>query len=176
MSTLKGESAQRTKSGPGEGVASRAIETDTGVLFLNDIGIQRGGPKEYDNDVAICTSIPNFKPPADPTNGKLAGVPPVTGPAISPILPSFPVGRGISLPLPFGQLLRTCDKCNCKALIAWSIRMRRGGCGVVCLDHGLEVNSATRDLVLLTQSEGRQYTFISLEHKAVIQAFLKCGS
>jgi hypothetical protein len=53
--------------------------------------------------------------------------------------------------------------------------MKKRGCGVVCLDHGLEVNSATRDLVLL-QREGRQYTFISLEHKAVIQAFLRCGS
>jgi hypothetical protein len=70
MSTLKGESAQPTKNSPGEGVASRAIETDTEVLFLNNIGIQRGGPKEDDNDVAICTSIPNSKPPANPTNEK----------------------------------------------------------------------------------------------------------
>jgi len=145
---LKGELTQFMKNR--EVASSRSVETgkDSEALRINNIGIQRGDPEEVDNGAAICTSTPNSKPAAIPTDEKLAGVPPGTsrpGSPAPPVLPSYPVGRGISLP--FGQLLPTCDWCSCNALIAWS-RTTAEGSGVLCLDHGLEKNSATRDLVL----------------------------
>ena len=89
-------------------------------------------------------------------------------------LPSYPVGRGISLP--FGQLLPKCDACSCNALIAWRGREKKlgkkKGRGVLCLDHGLEENSTTRDLVILTLDRYRRYSFISPEHEAAIRAVL----
>ena len=159
-----------------EVAASRIVETNTELLILNNKGIQRGDPKEDDNGVTASTSTPNSDPPATLTNEKLVGVPLVTSrlaPAASLVLPSYPVGRGISLP--FGQSLRKCGECSCTALIAWSAQMPKGF-GFVCLDHGLEESSATQDLVLLTRNIYRHYSFISPEHKAAIQTFLRCGS
>jgi len=135
--------------------------------MINNKGVQRGDPEEDDNG----TSTPNSEPPATPANERLAGAPPVTsgpGSAVSPVLPSYPVGRGISLP--FGQLLPKCDTCSCNALITW----RRDGNpkkhGVVCLDHGLEAYLPARDLAL--RSWKNEYIFISPEHEAAIRAFL----
>jgi hypothetical protein len=159
-----------------EVAASRIVKTNTEVLILNNIGIQRGDPKEDDNGVTTGTSTPNSDPSATLTNEKLVGVPPVTsrlGPAASPVLPSYPVGRGISLPL--GQSLRKCEECSCTALIAWSPQARKVF-HFVCLDHGLEEGSATQDLVLPTRNIYRHYSFISPEHKAAIQTFLRHGS
>ena len=109
--------------------------------------------------------------PATPANEKLAGTPLVTsgpGSAASPVIPSYPVGRGISLP--FGQLLPKCDACSCNALITWYRPCNPKKNGVVCLDHGLTEGTATRDLVLLKWKN--RFRFISPEHEAAIRAFL----
>ena len=172
---LKGEPVRLMKNRRGGVAATRIAKTGTGTeaLRINNIGIQRGDPEEVDNDcVAIGTSTPNSKPPATLANEKLAGVPPVTsgpGSAASLVLPSYPVGRGISLP--FGLLLPKCDWCSYNSLIAWSCRSNPSENGDMCLDHGLQDNSATRDLVMKNISI-YQYSFISPEHEAAIRAFL----
>ena len=158
-------------SSQGKVATTRIIETGTKI---NNIGIHGGDTEEDDNAVAICMSTPNSKPLVTPTNEKLAGVPPVTsgtGSAASPVLHSYPVGKGISLP--FGQLLPKCDACSCNALIAWSSCSNPKKNGVVCLDHGLRNlrdGWNTRDLVLLPMDKCR-YSFISPEHEAAIRAF-----
>jgi len=162
------------KNSQGAVAATRIAKTGTGTeasrLRIDNTRIRRGDPEEVDYDgVAIGTSTPNSKPPATLANEKLAGVPPVTGPAASLVLPSYPVGRGISLP--FGLLLPKCDWCSCNSLIAWSCRSDPSENGVMCLDHGLQDNSATRDLVMKNISF-YQYSFISQEHEAAIRAFL----
>jgi len=126
----------------------------------------------------IRVSLPNSRPPATPANEKLARVPPVMSrplSAASPVHPSYPVGRGISLP--FGRLLSRCYRCSCNALTAWSLPFDPKECGVICLDHGLQGNSATRDLVM-KNIPFYQCGFISPEHEAAIRAFLKlkCSS
>jgi len=155
MSVLKGEPTRVMKNSRRAVATMRIVKKGKEVLRIKNIGTPRGDPEEDDNGVAI-------------------GVPPVTSrprsPA-SPVLPSYPVGRGISLP--FGQLLPKCEGpgCSCNALIAWSIRSNPKDNGVLCLDHGLERNSATRDLVLW-RNPPYQYGFISPEHEAAIRAFL----
>ena len=82
------------------------VKTGKETLKINNIGTQRGDPEEDNNGVSIGTSAINSKPPATAANEKLAGVPPVTsrpGSPASPVLRSYPVGRGIFLP--FGRLL-----------------------------------------------------------------------
>jgi len=138
----KGKPTRPMKSGQGEVAATGIVETGTEELMINNKGIQRGDPEEDDN-----------------------GAP---GSAASPVLPSYPVGRGISLP--FGQLLPKCDACSCSALITWSRRCNPKKNGVVCLDHGLHEGWATRDLALLDNKS--RYHFISPEHEAAIRAFL----
>jgi len=157
----------------GEVSETRIVETGKEASMINNIGIQRDDPEEDNNGVAIGTSMPNSKPPATPANEKLAGVPPVTsgpGSAASLVLPSYPVGRGISLP--FGQSLPKCGRssCSCNALISWRSCNYPQKTGVLCLDHGLQRNSATQDLVLRTQNY--RYRFISPDHEAAIRAFV----
>jgi len=171
MSMLKGKPARLMKNSRGAVAATRIVKIGTEALKINDIGIQRGGP----NGVAIGMSTPNSKPPATAANEKLASVPPVTsrpGLPAPPVLPSYPVGRGISLP--FGQLLPKCSwsSCSCNALIVWRSRIDTKQSGVVCLDHGLLTNSVTRDLSLRDSNRFFPYKFISPEHEAAIRAFL----
>ena len=174
VGVLKGEPARLVKNSRGEVAETRIVKTGKESLKFNNIGTQRGSPGEDNNGVAIGTSTPNSKPPITPANEKLAGVPPITsrpGSAGSPVLPSYPVGRGISLP--FDQFLPKCDWCSCNALITWTPILR--SCpkvsGALCLDHGLQSNSATRDLVM-GNYHFYQYRFISPEHEAAIRAFL----
>jgi len=172
MSELKAEPARLVKNSQGEVAEARIVKTGKEASMTNNIGIQRGDPEEDNNGVPVGTSMLNSKPPATPANDELAGVPPVTsvpGSAASPVLASYPVGRGISLP--FGQLLPKCCACSCNGLIAWSRRSNPKENGVLCLDHGLQPNSATRDLILYDQS-GFRYNFISPEHEAAILELL----
>ena len=93
------------------------------------------------------------------------------GPAASPVLPSYSVGQGVSLP--FGQLLPQCHSCSNSALIAWSGRSDPKDTGVLCLDHGLIFGSGldVRDLALAWCVKYR-YRFISPEHETALRAFL----
>ena len=100
MSVLKGELAWLMKNSWGEVAEMRIVRTGKDALMSNNIGKQRGDPKEDNDGGATGTSMPNSKPPATPANEKLAGVPPVMGgpgSAASSVPPSYPVGRGISL-------------------------------------------------------------------------------
>ena len=173
MSVVKGEPARLVKNSQGEVAETRIVKTGKEASTINNIGTQRGDPEEYNNGVAIGPSMPNSKPPATPANGKLAGVPPVTsgpGSVASPALPSYPMGRGISLP--FGQLLPKCCHCSCNSLIAWTTSHSDPEVnGALCLDHGLLADSATRDLVIRNDDSFR-FGFISPEHEAAIRAFL----
>ena len=145
--------------------------------MINNIGIESGDPEKDNNGGAICTSTSNPKPPAAPAYEKLAGVPPETsgpgsaGASPTPVLPSYSVGKGVSLP--FGQLLPQCRyrNCTCNALIAWSNRSDPKKNGVLCLDHGLVHNTDIRRLALKRTIECR-YCFISPEHEAALRAFL----
>lgn len=166
----KGELAQQTKNSQREVTGTRTVETGAKTWQMtNNIGLQQG-----DGDgLAITTSAPtlNAEHPVAPANEKFEIVPPVTvgsGPAASPALPSYPVGREISLP--FGQLLPGCAKCNCSALIAKKHPSKPEKNCVLCLDHGLQGDSVTRDLIL--KQPRKWYGFISTEHKAAIQAVL----
>ena len=161
------------KNSQGEVAETRIVKTGKEASTTNNTGIQQGDPEEDNNSVAIGTFMPDSKPPATPANDKLAGVPPVTsgpGSAASLVLPSYPVGRGISLS--FGQLLPKCHSCSCNGLIAWSHLSDPGINGVWCLDHGLQANSATRDLVIQDSDSNFRYGFISPEHEAAIRASL----
>jgi len=177
MSALKGEPARLTKNSRGAVAATRVVKTGKKALRINKIGTQRGDPEEDNNGVSIGTSTINSKPPATASNEKLAGVPPGTSRPGSPASPpSYPVGRGISLPGPFGGLLPKCSwsSCSCNALVVWRSALDTKQTGVVCLDHGLRDESegwATRDLVLKSHSSFR-YEFVSPEHEAAIRAFL----
>ena len=176
MGALQGEPARLVKNSRGEVAETRIVKTGKETLMFNNIGTQWGGLGEDNNGVAIGTSTPNSKPPIAPANSKPAGVLPVTsspGSAGSPVLPSYPVGRGISLP--FDQFLPKCDWCSCNALITWILRSDPKVSGALCFDHGLQSNSATRDLVM-GNYPFYQYSFISPEHEAAIRAFLADGS
>ena len=173
MSMMKGEPTQRTKrrrGHRGDVAATSIVDTEKEASIINNICTQRGDYEEDDNrGVKSCTSTLSSQPPTAPTNEELAGVTPVTselGPAASPVLPCYSVGRGISLP--FGQVLPKCSECSYKALIAWSSRSDPKETGVVCLSHGV---SNIRDLVL-TWDVNRRYRFISREHEAALRAFL----
>ena len=161
------------KNSRGE-VAETRIKTSKEASMVNNIGIQRGDPEEDNNGVSIGTSMPDSEPPATPANERLAGVPPVTsgpGSAVSPVLPSsYSVGRGVSLP--FDQFLPKCQSCNLSALIIWTCRSNPNGYGALCLDHGLQPNSATRDLAVWPSGSIVQHGFISPSHEAAIRAFL----
>ena len=142
MSVLKGKLAWLMKNSQGAVAAMRIVKTGKEGLRTNNIGIQQGDPKEDDDGVAIGMSTPNSKPPASTANEKLTGVPPVTsmpGSATSLVLPSYPMGRGISLPGPFSQLLPKCSwsGCSCNALIIWRSLLDTKQNGFVCLDHSL---------------------------------------
>ena len=174
---LKGEPARLMKNSQGAVAATRVVKTGKKALRINKIGTQRGDPEEDDDGAAIGTSTINSKPPATVANEKLIRVPPVTSRPGSPAPPpSYPVGRGISLPGPFGGLLPKCNwsSCSCNALIVWRSGFDSKQTGLVCLDHGLREESegwATRDLVVKSHSSFR-YEFISPEHEATIRAFL----
>ena len=131
--------------------------------MANNTGIQQG---HGDPEKALTCTL-NAKHPVAPANEKVEVVPPETvgpEPAASPALPSYPVGRGISLQ--FGQLLPQCANCNCNALIAMT-HFSSPEISVLCLDHGLIPNSVTRDLNFWPRSR-----FISPEHEAAIRAVL----
>ena len=173
---LKGEPARLIKNSRRAVAAARIVKTGKEALRINDIGIQRGDPDEDNNGVLTGTSTINSKPPATADNEKLARVSPGTSrpesPA-SPVLRSYPVGRGISLP--FDRSLPKCSwsSCSCNALIVWRSHSDIKQNGVVCLDHGLQKNLndyPTRYLSLGYTSF--QYEFISPEHEAAIRAFL----
>ena len=172
---LKGEPTRLMKNNRGAVAATRIVKTGTEALRIDNIGTQRGDPEEDDNGIVIGTSTANSRPPATAANEKLAGVPPVTSrpeSPVSPVLRSYPVGRSVSLP--FGQALPECDVlgCSCNALIAYSSRSDPSKeNGVRCLDHGLNVHSSARGLVL-KWSTGYRYRFISLEHETAIRTFL----
>ena len=163
-----------------EVAGTRAVETTAKKpRTAKNKAIQRGDPEMEDGDgAATTTPTPalNGKPPVTPANWKLEAVSTeIVGSesAASPAFPSYPVGRGISLP--FSQLLPRCARCNCSALIATKHRYTPETNHFLCLDHGLLGNSATRDLILLTVPQWsmnlQSYNFISSEHEAAIRAF-----
>ena len=173
---LKGGPAQPTKKRRGNGgevTATGIVETGKEALMIHNMVTPKGYREEDDNGVANFTSTLSSQPPAAPTNEELAGVPPETngpGSAASPVLPCYPVGKGISMP--FGQVLPQCPHCSCNALIAWSNRSNpKERNGVACLDHGLLPYSDIRDLKLPWSIEHR-YRFISPEHEAALREFL----
>ena len=158
--------------------ATHIVETGKEALMINNMGVQRDDPEEDDNGVATCTPTPNYKRLAAPANEELTGLSPVTsgptpGSAEAPVLPSYSVGLGVSLP--FGQLLPQCSECdcNCNALIAWSNRSDPKETGVVCLYHGLQYDNCSdvRNLALRWTAQ-RRYCFISPEHETALRAFL----
>ena len=159
IGALKGEPVQLMENSQGQVAATHTVETEEPTRLVADyIGIQQSDVEEDGAGVAIVASAPRLEPP----------VPPVTvesRPAASPVLPSYPVGRGVSLP--FGQLLPRCARCNCRALITLTHHSTSETNRVLCLDHGLSWTSDTKDLVLL-----KRYSFISPEHEAAIRAFL----
>ena len=168
----KGEPTLQMKNGQREVVRTRIVGTRGKTRRMaNNKGIKQGVPETKDDDgAAIATSTLNGKHPVTPANEKLEVVPLVI--AASPALPSYHVGRGIFLP--FGQLLPRCAMCNFSALIAVTNLCVPGGNYVLCLNHGLLANSATRDLVLLQAASDKwsQYGFISSEHETAIREFL----
>ena len=170
--TPKGELAQLIANSLREVAATLTVETGaTTWPMADDTGMQQGDLEEDDNGVAITTPAPKPKPPVAPVNEKIEGAAPVTvesRPAAPLVLPSYPVGRGVSLP--FGQSLPRCARCNCSALIAMTHRYDPGKNRVLCLDHGLLWTSDTKDLVLL--KAWNRYSFISPEHGAAIRAFV----
>ena len=172
---LKGGPVQPTKKRwghRGEVTATGIVETGKEALMSNSTVTPKGYREEDDSGVANCTSTLRSQPPAAPTNEELAGVPPGTNgleSAGSPVLPCYPVGKGISLP--FGQVLPQCPYCSCNALITWSSRSNPKENGVACLDHGLLSYSDIRDLKLPWSIEHR-YRFISPEHEAALREFL----
>jgi len=142
----------------------RTVETRAEMLMSDSIG---SDPEKGDIGVAIGTST--LETSSCPANEELAGVHPVTsgpGSTASPVLPSYPVGREITLP--FGQLLPRCGMCDCSALI--QVVFLRKHKFFLCLDHGLRETSDTRDLAL-GSGKGARYAFISPEHEAAIRAF-----
>jgi len=157
VNVFKGKPTRLMKNSRRGGVAeTRIVKTGTEALRIKNIGIPRGDPEEDDKGVAI-------------------GVPPGTsrpGSPASPVLHSYPVGRGISLP--FDRLLPKCSwsSCNCNALIIWRSYSDINQNGVVCLDHGLRKESeySTRQLALGYTSF--RHEFISPEHEDAIRAFL----
>jgi hypothetical protein len=178
MSVLKVKPAHLTKNGRkscrGKVAATHIVKTGKEALMINNMGIQRDDPEEDDNDgVAICTPKPNSKLPASRANEELTGLSTVTGPApgssVSPVLPCYSVGWGVSLP--FGQSLPQCSECSDNALIARISRSDPEENGVVCLHHGLQEYTNIRDLKLLWTMKYR-YRFISPKHEAAIRAFL----
>ena len=170
---LKGEPARLMMNSRGAVAATHIVRRGKEALRIKNIGIQRGTPEADDNGVAIGTSTPDSRPPATAANEKLAGLPPVTsrpGSSATPALPSYPVGRGISLP--FGRLPKcNWSSCSCNALIVWRSRFDIKQNGVVCLDHGLTEGSVTQDLYLKNLLRF-YYEFISPEHEAAIRTFL----
>ena len=151
------------KDSQAEVSVTRITGTGEDALMVNNVEIQQGYPKEDDICVANCMSTPNSKSPANPPMRNLQvstpDHPATSGPG-SAVLPSYPVGRGISLP--FSQLLPksdagTCTSCN--ALIAWRRPDNPKKSGVICLDHGLKEGSTTQALNLLTYKN--RYSFIS---------------
>ena len=172
----EGEPVQKMKSSQQEVAGTRTFETGAKTWRMaNNIRMQRGDPEKEDDDgVAITTftSTLNDKHLVAPTNDEVVPRLAVgSGPPASPALPSYPVGRGISLP--FGQLLPRCAMCNCGALISMTHRSNPEIKCVLCLDHGLLGSSVTRDLILLNVTWNRyRYSFISPEHEAAIRAFL----
>ena len=160
------------KKSRGEVATTRTVETGAGTLLTDNMGIPQGDPKD-DIGVAIGTSTPNHKPPATPSNEEPGDVRPVTsrsgstGRTASPVLPSYHVGRKISLP--FGHFLPRCVMCDCCALIVRTRGSNSKHKGFLCLDHGLSETSVTRDLDLRSGVKNR-YAFISPEHKAAIRA------
>jgi hypothetical protein len=177
----KREPAQQTKNNQREVAGTRTVETRAKKpRTAKKKAIQQGDPEMQDGDGAATTTstpTPNGKPPVTPANEKLEAVYPEivgSGSAKSPTFPSYPVGRGISLP--FGQLLPRCAKCNCSALITTTHRYTPEANHFLCLDHGLLGNSVTQDLILLTVPQWsmnlQSYNFISPEHEAAIRAFL----
>jgi len=177
VGALIGEPAQFMENSQGEAAAINRIETGGATwLMAHHMGSQQGDLEGDDNGVAITASAPKPKPPVSPVNEKIEGAAPVTvglRPAASEshVVPSYPVGRGISLP--FSQLLPRCARCNCHALIAMTHRSDPGKDRVLCLDHGLLWTSDTEDLVLL--KAWNQYSFISPVHETAIRAFLARG-
>ena len=159
IGALEGEPVQFMENSQGHVAATHAIETGaTMPLMADHIGMQQGDLEEDDTGVTIIASAPIPEPPVSPvTNG--------SQPAASLVLPSYPVGRGVSLP--FGQLLPPCARCNCHALITLTRHSNTGTNRVLCLDHGLRYTSYIEDLVPL-----KRYSFISPEHESAIRAFL----
>lgn len=168
----KGEPAQQIKKSQQEVAGTLTIETGAKPWRMTDnIGIQQNDPEKEDDDgIAIITSTftLNAEHLVAPANEELEVDPPVTvvsGPAALPELTSYPVGRGISLPL--GQLLPRCAKCDLNALICMAPSKSEKG-SFLCLDHGLVVDGLT---------PRKRCSFISPEHKAAIgHSSPRCGT
>jgi len=171
----EGEPVQQMKNSQGGVAGTRKAGAGAKTWqTANNIGIQHAAerePEKADDDGVVITtptSALNAKHPVTPANEEVEVVPPETvgpGPAASPTLLSYFVGKGISLP--FGQLLPSCAYCNCSALIAANDSNNPGKKKFLCLDHGLHPRSVTRDLFLRPGC-----SFISPEHEAAIRAFL----
>jgi len=159
-----GELARQMRNSQREVAGTRTVETGSETWQMaNNMGIQQG-----DDGVAITTPTLNANHPVASANENVEAIPPETvgpGPSASPALPSYRVGRGISLP--FGKVLPRCANCNFRALVALTSHrsMPESDC-VLCLDHGLQSSSVTRDLILWPRCK-----FISPEHEAAIRAF-----
>ena len=178
ISVKKREPAQQLNNNQREVAETRTVKTRAKKpRTAKNKAIQQGDPEMEDGDGAATTPALNGKPPVIPANERLEAVSPdIVGSesAASSAIPSYPVGRGISLP--FGQSLPRCERCSCCALIATKHRYTPEANHVLCLDHGLLRNSATRDLILLTVPQWsmnlQSYNFISPEHEAAIRGFL----
>jgi len=157
MSVFKGKPVRPMKNSRGKAAAMRVVKTDTEASRINNIKTPRGHPEEDDDGVAIGFPLGTSRPES---------------PA-SPVLRSYPVGRGISLP--FGRSLPKCDwlGCSCNALIVWRSHSDINQNGVVCLDHGLrkELDDYPTRYLSLGYTSFR-HEFISPEHEAAIRAFL----
>jgi len=163
VDALKGEPAQFMENSQGEVAATNGM--------ADHMGSQQGDVEKDDNGVEITASAPKPNPPVSLVNEKIEGAPSASvgsRPAASLVVPSYPVGRGVSLP--FAQLLPRCARCNCHALIAMTHHSDPGKDRVLCLDHGLLWTSDTEDLVLL--KAWNRYSFISPGHETAIRAFL----
>jgi len=172
VDALKEEPAQFMENSQGEVAATNRIETREATWLMSDhMGSQQGDVEKDDNGVEITASAPKPNPPVSLVNEKIEGAPSATvgsRPAESLVVPSYPVGRGVSLP--FAQLLPRCARCNYHALIAMAHHSDPGKDRVLCLDHGLLWTSDTEDLVLL--KAWNRYSFISPGHETAIRAFL----
>jgi len=170
------ESAQLMENSRGDVAATWTAEAGAASRRMANMG--RGGPKEDDSRWCHGININPYvhtQPRTDPCLRQREARRCLSGgsePATSPMLTSYSVGRGISLP--FRRLrLPWCDKCDCHASIArthpsdpcnnWHLVLETWSSHVFRYPR-------LGPMVLLKGAQ--QYTFFSTGHEAAIRAFL----